>query len=104
MGKQTSASFREAFIHSDGRTAIQSLSSLTVSSNLVKKCMTSLVVASSYFRIKLVLVPDHCGIVENGKVDELVRKAPIPQFHQDGNARDSCLVHSCAGSTGYART
>lgn len=50
---RSAACFREVCIYSDSRATIRALSSLTVSSKLDKKSMTSLAVASSYFDIIL---------------------------------------------------
>ena len=46
---QSTVSFSEVSIHSDSRAAILALSSLTVRSKLVKKCLFSLEIASSSF-------------------------------------------------------
>lgn len=54
--------------------------SLTVNSKLVNECMTSLVIASCYFYIKLVSVLGHSGLIENGKAGELARKGTITQI------------------------
>ena len=59
------ASFSVVCSHSDSRAAIQAQSLLTVSSKLVKECMVSLAVASSYFHSQLVCVAGHSAIVGN---------------------------------------
>lgn len=71
---RSTGSFREMSITSDSRTAILALSWPTVHSKLVKECLYSLEIASSYFIIKLVWVPDHSGITGNCKADKLARR------------------------------
>lgn len=58
--------FIEEIIHSDSSAGIV-LSSLTESSRPVNKCLTSLSVASSYLRIRLVCVLGDSGIAGNCK-------------------------------------
>lgn len=54
--------------------------SVTVSSKLVKVCMTTLLMLLSDFHIKLVWVPGQSGIVRYFKGDELIRKGSLTQF------------------------
>ncbi|XP_054085715.1 uncharacterized protein LOC128921627 isoform X1 [Zeugodacus cucurbitae] len=70
-------SFREVCIHSDSRAAILALESMTVRSVLVKECLRSLSIASSYFAIRLVWVPGHRGIAGNCIADKLAREGTL---------------------------
>lgn len=69
------ASFKEMRIHTDNGAAILVLSTETLRSNLVKECLFSQEIASSYFIIKLVWVPFQYWIAGNCKADELAKRA-----------------------------
>lgn len=88
---ECAASLKEVYIHSNNRAAIQALKSLTVSSKLVEKYMTSLAVASSYFHIKLVWVSGHSGINRNCKANEQARKDSLTQILSEWEQAAVCL-------------
>lgn len=70
------------------------LNSLILCSKLVKECITSLVIASSFFHIRLVCVPGHSGICENCKVDELARERTLITISSHWK-RVGLLMSSC---------
>ena len=86
---------RELCIDSKSRTTIQAHSSLTVRLKLVKECMASLEIASSYFHSRLVRMPGHSGSLETYK---LARKGTLTKIPSHGTSQGSPVL-SRSGST-----
>lgn len=75
----------------NNRATTLALNSLTVRSRLVKECLISLAVTSSYFVVKLFWVLGHNGIAWNCKAGELARGHPFKgKLHQTENKWTSC--------------
>lgn len=76
----------------DSRAVIQALRMLTMSSKLVKECITSLAVVSSYlYRLSLVWVPG-----DSGQPMSLQERTHLPKSRQDGNEQVFPSLHAFA--------